>query len=289
MSSVDVPQLLRLDDFVSEPQACHVASRQMRAGGGLPPLHTHDFAEVFWIAHGRALHGLAGEVRPMQAGDLVLVAPGDVHRFATQDGRGYRIVNVAFAQRHWRALTARYDPKGDLMDRPSAARAFRLAKNELGALEHFAAELLSGRRDIRALDRFLMNLMYLIADRTPMQDHCPQPPWLRHALRAMGKGEHLERGTPALVQLCDRSAEHVARECRRWLGKTPTAVVNDLRLDAAAERLADQDTAVVDVATEVGFSNLSHFYRLFRQRFSATPAQYRAVHHCKAARIFGVD
>jgi AraC-like DNA-binding protein len=55
-------------------------------------------------------------------------------------------------------------------------------------------------------------------------------------------------------------------------GKSFTQHVNDLRLDRACALLAaGGDRRVSDVAFEVGFSDLAHFYRLFRSRFGDTP------------------
>ncbi len=55
-------------------------------------------------------------------------------------------------------------------------------------------------------------------------------------------------------------------------GKSFTQHVNELRLDRACALLAASgDRRVSDVAFEVGFSDLAHFYRLFRSRFGDTP------------------
>jgi AraC-like DNA-binding protein len=56
-------------------------------------------------------------------------------------------------------------------------------------------------------------------------------------------------------------------------GKSFTEHVNDQRLDRAFAVLAATDASrrVSDIALEVGFSDLAHFYRQFRLRFGETP------------------
>ncbi len=55
-------------------------------------------------------------------------------------------------------------------------------------------------------------------------------------------------------------------------GKSFTEHVNDLRLQRAFSLLgAGGDRRVSDIAFEVGFSDLAHFYRLFKSRFGDTP------------------
>ena len=56
-------------------------------------------------------------------------------------------------------------------------------------------------------------------------------------------------------------------------GKYFTEHVNELRLDRAFALLiaADSNRRVSDIAFEVGFSDLAHFYRLFKAHFADTP------------------
>lgn len=278
--------MLSLRDFVRAPAACHVASR-LQGAAGLPPSHSHDFLEIFWISKGQLLHTIGGEIRPLETGHLFWVAADDVHGFRTRDDEGYHITNVAFARSHWLKLKQRYELQYDFFSEPIARREMRMGTLALTNLHQHAGELLAGRRDSRALDRFLLNLLHLLEQHPSAESASRPPPWLRHALEKMRIPAYLERGTEAFVELCGRSPEHLARECRRWLGKTPTVLVNELRLERAAVELTETETPVLELALALGYSNISHFYRLFSARFATTPAQYRARQRDEQARIFG--
>jgi AraC-like DNA-binding protein len=60
-------------------------------------------------------------------------------------------------------------------------------------------------------------------------------------------------------------------------GTTFTAYVNELRLQRALALLTEAPSKrrIVDIALEAGFSDLSHFNRLFRSRFGDTPSGVR--------------
>jgi AraC-like DNA-binding protein len=61
-------------------------------------------------------------------------------------------------------------------------------------------------------------------------------------------------------------------------GTSFTAVVNELRLQRASTLLIEADGGerrISDVALQVGFSDISHFNRLFRSRFGDTPGGVR--------------
>ena len=63
------------------------------------------------------------------------------------------------------------------------------------------------------------------------------------------------------------SAFHFARSFRATTGMPPHAFVTEHRLMAARDLLVRGGTSVAEAAFSVGFSNISHFRRLFRQRY----------------------
>lgn len=57
-----------------------------------------------------------------------------------------------------------------------------------------------------------------------------------------------------------------------------TARVNELRLQRAFSLLAEaRDRRIIDIALQAGFSDISHFNRLFRARFGDTPSGIRGA------------
>ncbi len=91
----------------------------------------------------------------------------------------------------------------------------------------------------------------------------------------MMEKKHFAEGLPALYQLSTKSPEHIGRSIKRYWGLTPTEWVNSFRLQYAAHLLYTTDTEILDIAMESGFDNLSHFYHLFKRKYTLTPAQYR--------------
>lgn len=68
---------------------------------------------------------------------------------------------------------------------------------------------------------------------------------------------------------------HFARAFKATTGLAPHRFVTARRLEAAKAALLTTDASVVRVAHSVGFSNVSHFRRLFRREFGVAPGELR--------------
>jgi AraC-like DNA-binding protein len=71
------------------------------------------------------------------------------------------------------------------------------------------------------------------------------------------------------------SAFHFLRLFSDVLGVTPHQYLVRSRLRHAARRLADDDSAITDIAYDVGFGDLSNFVRTFHRAAGASPMRFR--------------
>lgn len=95
-----------------------------------------------------------------------------------------------------------------------------------------------------------------------------------HAIAYMR--DHLDQSVSLneLAAVVAVSPRHFNRLFKQVTGQTPIEFLIDLRLDKAKELLKAPGKRVTDVCNEVGYSSLSYFVRLFKQRFGVTPGRY---------------
>ena len=46
-------------------------------------------------------------------------------------------------------------------------------------------------------------------------------------------------------------------------------------MEYAAKQLASSNKSIAEIAAELNFSNRSHFYKMFRERYGMSPMQYK--------------
>lgn len=86
------------------------------------------------------------------------------------------------------------------------------------------------------------------------------------------------------ISLDDLAAEaclspfHFSRLFRDATGLSPHRYVTDRRVQAAREKLAIDQSSLVEIALDAGFGSQANFIRVFRKVTGLTPGQYRELH-----------
>lgn len=101
------------------------------------------------------------------------------------------------------------------------------------------------------------------------------PLWVQEALRLVFQPCVQPWSLTRLAEQVSVSPAHLTTQVRRWTGQSLGQWSLQARLDEAALQLRHSPQTVAEVAARSGFSDLSHFRRLFRRRFQQTPQEYR--------------
>ncbi len=71
------------------------------------------------------------------------------------------------------------------------------------------------------------------------------------------------------------SESHFMRYFKETMGTSFIDYLKDYRLTMASRLLDTSEAAILDIAAEVGFDNLSYFNRAFKAKYGMTPSAYR--------------
>ncbi|MHA0867543.1 helix-turn-helix transcriptional regulator [Enterobacter cloacae] len=82
----------------------------------------------------------------------------------------------------------------------------------------------------------------------------------------------------ALAETLGKSRSYVSRKFHAETGEKIHNYLNTLRLRKACERLLHSEASVREIATQVGFSDVTWFISAFKKGIGETPLQYRKNH-----------
>ena len=281
-----MPQRLQLSQYVPAGGYFHFAHCVFPQTGMEVP-HAHNFCEVMWCVEGVGNHLCNGVDMALRRGDMLFIAADDAHCFRAPGGRRWTLVNLAFACTVMTDLQTRYPETMARMlarDATGAPCVHPLTEADLESLQQAAVPLAAASQSRLLLDGFLLYLLRIADQRGVMSARdTAMPEWLAHAAAESRRTPHLTAGMPAFVRLAGRCQEHVTRETRKWLGKTPGDLILEARLLHAQRLLAASGMSLKEVCGECGLSSQSYFHRIFQARFHCTPRRYRLVQQSIAA------
>ncbi|MGQ0532219.1 MAG: AraC family transcriptional regulator [Caulobacteraceae bacterium] len=101
----------------------------------------------------------------------------------------------------------------------------------------------------------------------------------RHRVQATVK--HIEAhfdepcSLQTLADMAGLSRFHFVRVFAAAVGQSPNQYLINRRMRTAADRLLTTKAPIAQIAFDVGFNDISHFYACFREAFGCTPRQWR--------------
>lgn len=275
-----VTKLLANDVLDPETQMHYNFQSQLNLTYGM---HFHDFFEIFLIISGNAVHNVNGITQLLYEGSMVLVRPEDVHSYEKFEKDECQFINLAFSKEtlndlfiyfgesfpHEKLISSVLPP---IVLLPVHDKS--IVRNKLESLTLIPQ---TKKNHIRTHLRMLLADFMQNYFSSYSNDKKTIPLWLEQLVNEMTKKENFREGLPIMQKLSNRSYAYVSRTLKKYLDKTPTDFINELRLNFAENMLIHSDMSILDITLEAGFNNLSHFYHLFNKQYHLSPNKYRKM------------
>ncbi|GHP01076.1 AraC family transcriptional regulator [Reticulibacter mediterranei] len=245
-------------------------------------VHWHEFYEIHYTLAGKGTHLLNEITRELRAGTLFCMTPTDFHAVIPSHEQPLELFNVIFTEEQLstelRSLlfsTSReLAVQVDEASRPEIEREFRRIWHESEQQQPGYGLVMRG-----ALERILIDLRRMIVvgqtSSITREDESAISPVIRQALIYM---EHHFREALPLAEVAQHVglSSHYFSECfHRLVGQTFQCYLQSLRLQFAQALLAASQLPITTICSSAGFHSLTHFERLFKQRYGLTPRAYR--------------
>ena len=244
--------------------------------------HNHDYYEIFLADQGSAEHRVNGRSQSIAAGFLCFIRPHDTHYYEAMSDN-FRIINIIIPEA---LVSTLFDFLGGSFEKerfllpvlpPSVVLDFTELTGLIRELEQLILykKIMKTSSDV-AYRISVFNIMTGYFSINRLDKNSGQiPQWLRWLSLEMLKHENFRKGLPALYKLSGKSPEHLARSCKKHLNKTPSQLVNDIRLEHSAKLLTTTGIPIIEISGECGFESLSYYYRRFKEHYHLSPREFR--------------
>jgi len=236
-----------------------------------PEFHSHDFYEVVFLFSGTVIHRIGDHVFSMQAGEVNILRPFDVHHFLQQTEQldmftlsiTAEEADLFLAAYHIdRCLAAEQNPVRLLLQGQTMA--------SFSSVLHRLNTCPTEHRHTQMRIVFGMLLHEYLRSFEPVSNS-----WMDRIIKQMNMPENLAEGVPALLRISGLSHAQLCRNMKKQCGTTPRDFVRELRLSYAFDLIHSTELPYEEIAELVGYSSFSHFSVSFKQRFGLTPAALR--------------
>lgn len=252
------------------------------------PPHWHTDTEIIYIKKGSGIITVDLIPYHVQAGDIIFIAPGQLHSIESVNSSIMEYENIIFQ------LSMLMSPGEDLC---SELFLTPLLHNRINLTVHISKELSFYEKCAHCLDKIdklsgygdalsmlgikgkLFELLHLLLCQchtaSPTPPHHKSLDTVKVILKHIETHYHKPLSVQDMAQLCGFSCSHFMKFFKQHMGNSFTSYLNDYRLTMAARMLSASSDTIVRIAEDTGFENLSYFNRMFKRKYHMTPTQYR--------------
>jgi AraC family transcriptional regulator len=227
--------------------------------------HAHDAPLLSLVLQGHATEIVGGRTRELGTQSLLYTPSYEIHghRFLTPS----RWLNIQVSTEWF----ARVGAGARLLPRAS-----QLVRG--GSSVNWASRLGAELREPDGVSEFAIEgaLLLLLTDlsRLPVPGERRRPRWLHVVEDAIEASVAAPPSVGDLAALAGVHTSHLLRTFRRHHGSTVANYVRRRRIERARAEVATSKRPLSMIALDAGFSDQSHFTRVFRKTFGETPGQY---------------
>jgi AraC-like DNA-binding protein len=98
---------------------------------------------------------------------------------------------------------------------------------------------------------------------------------LEHVIAFLKENYTSDISREGLASAIGMSSDHMSRMFKAYTGRKINEYINQLRIEAAVEKLRGTDDKIIDIAFSVGFESLATFNRAFQNVMNDSPSQYK--------------
>ncbi|EFO0970549.1 transcriptional regulator ChbR [Escherichia albertii] len=234
-------------------------------------LHQHEYYEFVIVLTGRCSQEINGKRVSLERGDFIFIPIGSYHQ-TFYDSGVTRILNMGVNRHYFNEHYVKYLPSHFV-----ASQRYHIHHDFLAFIESTVFSLNNNKNSISEFNKLLTFYIvnHLQHNHNEIQD-ADIPRWLTQLVKEMhNKTLFAEDALRNMVILSGKTQSYLTRATRRYYGKTPGQIINDIRINFCKKQLETTNFSVADIAYDAGFNSPGLFITNFKKATTFTPGYYR--------------
>ncbi|QJD87365.1 AraC family transcriptional regulator [Cohnella herbarum] len=254
------------------------------------PSHEHKQHEINYVMKGSQVMSINGKAYRQQAGDFVLIRPGDIHssKVGAAEGLTYLCLHFEIDDRPLLHLL-RSTPLSLIPGTSQDGKAMQTI------LERLAALVLSEQRFVLSVRALVQSLFYEVIAQLCLtlstsidnqDDGRPPHSETAHRIEAFiqaaakqpiyhGQSDQDRLLIGQIAQKLGISESHCNRLFKKVYGISPRQYLSRMIQDEATRLLGDTDLSIDHISNLLGYADIAHFSRQFKRWTGESPRRYR--------------
>ena len=247
------------------------------------PMHSHDYFEVIYAVKGQVLNRIDNVEIYMTEGDFCFLNTKAKHQLICNDNEAF-ILNLCLSKNLFEGnLKGFYEDENPLAD---------FLRGETRDHQNFMYFSASYNHEIKKV----MSNMITEYKRTKFRQSYALDAYitlLLHHLTQLGEysffgidqktleilqyieANCLELGMSQIANNLGYHPSYFSTYIKKHTGHNYKDLVTNVRFHKATELLVESNHTIEDIASDCGYQSVSHFFKVFKERYGCTPKEYR--------------
>ena len=254
------------------------------------PIHWHNDMEIIYIKKGCGTVFLDFESHYVEAGDIIIVLPGQTHGISQLESYAMEYENIIFnvdmllSKQSDGLDTSYFLPllSGNLIFNHivTTDESYYLSiASALDRVDRLCAHGFPNGYEL-AIKGYMFEFffeLYTIANKedfVSVNSH-KNLDKIKDIIRYIEENYRKSISIDEIAAVCNFSSSHFMKYFKKVMGRSFVDYLNDYRLSMASRLLLSSTDSILEIATDCGYENLSYFNRLFKKKYGITPSAYR--------------
>lgn len=258
--------------------------------------HKHNFFELFYVLEGNCKQKIGDSIFEMKKGDICLIPPDIMHSISVFDES--KIIDILIRRTTFEDIFLNFLRSHNILSRFFMHNIYAPQANDYiifhtgfdEEIEYLIMNLFLEytNKDIYFNDLLNNGLITLFAKiLRNYEDTCEMPPEVStnrdqaYEIVRYIKDNYTDVTLNDVAEHFHFTHEYTSRLIKKVTNSSFTRILRTTRLDISLSMLTDTNISIQDISNDIGYPNVEHFIRIFKDEYNLTPSEYRKIYSDK--------